>query len=228
MAHLLAFDTSTDVGSVAIFKNGVLHAEELIRSPMNLLIWLSPTIQKILKETNLPVEQVHALAVGIGPGSFTGVRLQLATARAFAQARGIPLYGISGLETLAFQVLPWNGMILSCIDARRGELFYGFFEGRGSSLSLKEELGCLSPDKIVIKAQRYKGSWIVVGENNPFRDALAAGLPEALFADSSGIIKASTIGILAYQKKNILSGDLFAVDPLYLRGSNAEIERKRS
>ncbi len=224
--NLLAFDTSTDVGSVALVQDGILLAEQMIRSPMNLLTWLSPTIQKMLKEAGISPDKLNGLAVGIGPGSFTGIRLQMSTARAFAQVRKVPLYGISGLETLAYQILPYRGYILSCIDARRGELFYGIFEANGDALTIKEEFGCLPPDRVLEKAQKYQGEWIIVGETNPYLEFLLKGLPHSLYANRIGIIRASTIGILAYQKKDQLNGDPFSVQPLYLRASNAEIEKR--
>src|SRR5436189_176541 len=102
---ILAIETSTDCGSVAVLDGMTLLAERFVRAPMKLLSWLSPAINGILEETGVPLSEIGLLASGTGPGSFTGVRLELATARTLSQVVKIPLVGIPSLDALAFGVL---------------------------------------------------------------------------------------------------------------------------
>jgi tRNA threonylcarbamoyladenosine biosynthesis protein TsaB len=223
---ILALDTSTEVGSVAVLENEKLLAQHLLRSPMNLLSWLSPAIRQVLQETGLSLEAVTAIACGIGPGSFTGVRLQLATARTLAQVRGIPLFGVSSLEALAYQVLPFHGTILACVDARRGEVFTGFFQAHGNSMKQAEPFTSLLPEAVIEKLSHYPKSWILVGEANPYKSLFLEKVPSLMEASpNAGIIQASSIGALAWQNRFEQSGDPYSVVPLYLRASNAEIEK---
>lgn len=97
---ILAFDTATDIGTVAVLNNETVLAERSIHAPMSLLTWLVPAIQETLKEAGLSFKDINAIAVGIGPGSFTGIRLGLSTAKTLAQAGSIPLYGIPTTEAL--------------------------------------------------------------------------------------------------------------------------------
>lgn len=96
---ILAFDTCTDIGSVAILENERVLAERSINAPMSLLTWLVPAIEETLKEARLTFTDLDAIAVGTGPGSFTGIRLGLSTAKTLAQVGNLPLYGISIDET---------------------------------------------------------------------------------------------------------------------------------
>lgn len=222
--NLLALETSTEVGSVALFRDGQIRGETLLRAPMNLLTWLSPAIRQILRDASLEARDLDAVAAGIGPGSFTGVRLELATAKTLAQARGLPLYGIASLDALAFQVLPFDGMILACIDARRGELYAGIYKARGNALEQQGGYLCLPPERLVREAARYRGPWCLAGEMNPYQAEMLGGLEDA--RPHAGVVRAYAVGCLAYERRNLISGDLHAVKPLYIRASNAEIERK--
>lgn len=229
MKNLLALDTSTDVGSVAILQDGIVVAETLLRAPMDLLSWLSPTIRQILDKTHLTMQDLNTIAVGTGPGSFTGVRLELATARTLAQVLGIPLFGISSLEALAFQCLPFCGKILSCIDARRGELFTGIFKAEGRVLTRHEDFFAMSPESLIEKIALDEGPWLLVGELNPYKALLLERLKR--MADSgprAGVIRASSIGFLAYEKRFEKPKSTVDVEPIYIRSSQAEIDRIKS
>jgi len=225
---ILAIETSTDIGSVALLDDMTVLAERSMRAPMKLLSWLSPAIAEVLKESGHKLSQVNLIATGIGPGSFTGTRLELATAKTLSQVAKIPLIGVSSLDALAFATLPYRGMILSCIDAKRNELFAGIYASDGSTITQQGDYLCQTKESIVEEASRYKGPWTIVGESNPYESYLLQQLKDATRADeSAGIVKASSIGKLAYLRKNSSSGDLYAVEPLYIRASQAELERAK-
>jgi len=168
------------------------------------------------------------MAAGIGPGSFTGLRLALAAARTLAQVRRIPLYGISSLDALAFQAFPRDGTVISLIDARRGELFAGFYGAGGSNLIQKGDYLCLPKEALVHEAKRHPGPYVIVGVKNPIFSFVLQNLPGAVEAEAEAApARASSIGQLAYSRRHELSGDLYSVLPLYIRPSQAEIEKEK-
>lgn len=201
---LLAIETSTDVGSVAVVHDGTIVRELVCRTPMRLLTWLSPAISEILRDCKLDLKQIDAIATGIGPGSFTGVRLELATARTLAQIRKIPLYGIPSLDALAAAELPYSGTIVSSLDARRGELFAAFYEASDDRLNRIGSYACVSKEKFDDEVEKH---------------------PTPRVAHST--VRAGFTGRLAYARRTESSGDPHAVKPLYIRASQAELERKK-
>ena len=111
---ILSFDTATDVATSALVADGEVLGERTSRA-----VTLLEDVDALLRQAGAHVHDVEALAVGIGPGSFTGVRVGLATARGLALALGIPVAGVSTLDALAAGA---PGAI-PVIDARRGEVF---------------------------------------------------------------------------------------------------------
>jgi len=98
--NILAFDTATGVGTVAILQDETVLAERSIHAPMSLLTWLIPAIQDAMSEAGVTFNDLDAIAVGTGPGSFTGIRLGLSTAKTLAQVGNLPLYGVSTPEAV--------------------------------------------------------------------------------------------------------------------------------
>jgi tRNA threonylcarbamoyladenosine biosynthesis protein TsaB len=124
---ILGFDTATSATAVGVWEPGGLSVERR-DDPISgqrpahagrLLV----LIEEALAVTGLGWDDVERIAVGVGPGGFTGLRLGIATARALAQARGLPLVGVSSLEALAAGAADEEAPIVAVIDARRGEVF---------------------------------------------------------------------------------------------------------
>lgn len=111
---ILAFDTATDVATSALVSDGEVLGERSSRA-----VTLLEDVDALLRQAGTHTRALEALAVGIGPGSFTGVRIGLSTARGLALALGIPVAGVSTLDALA-QGAPGA---LPVIDARRREVF---------------------------------------------------------------------------------------------------------
>lgn len=112
-----------------------------------------------LQRAGLAWEQVDRIAVGVGPGSFTGLRIGIATARALAQGRGLPLVGVSSLEALALGAGDAE-LVLAVLDARRGEAFAAAW--RGGALVLPA--AALSPEALVERVGALAGSPLAVGD----------------------------------------------------------------
>jgi tRNA threonylcarbamoyladenosine biosynthesis protein TsaB len=125
---ILAFDTATDVATSALVSDGEVLGERVSRA-----VTLLEDVDALVRQAGAHTSDIDALAVGIGPGSFTGVRVGLATARGLALALGVPVAGVSTLDALAAGAPG----ALPVIDARRREVFV-----------LQEELRVVAPAEL--------------------------------------------------------------------------------
>lgn len=124
---ILAIDTSSKNASVAITENEEKLIELNNNDEKTHSQKLMPMIDEAFKNTKLSLNDIDLIVCCLGPGSFTGVRIGIATAKAFSDSRNIPVVGISSLEELAYN-LNTEGYICSLIDAGHGNTYTGFFK----------------------------------------------------------------------------------------------------
>jgi tRNA threonylcarbamoyladenosine biosynthesis protein TsaB len=124
---ILALDTATDKGSVALVADAVTVAEIFLESQGTYLTRLLPGVQSLLQDAGREPAALDAVAVSTGPGNFTGLRIGLATAKTLAWSLGCPLVPVPTLEVLAAQ-FPYQSLPIGVVlDAKRGEIFWGLF-----------------------------------------------------------------------------------------------------
>jgi len=233
--NLLAIETATEACSVALLHGGVLidRSELAPRRHAELIL---PMAEELLAEAGIVRKQLDTIAVGQGPGAFTGVRLAISVAQGLALALDIPVVPVSSLAALAMQA-PGNGAaILAAIDARRGEIYAGTFqmgtEGINSRINslrpLMEERVLRASDLILPQAQ----AWNVLGTGwGAYGDAIRERLPSPpRWADGDRYPQACDVARLA--------APLFAAGkgvppeqalPVYLRDKVAlTLEEQRS
>lgn len=121
--YLLAFDTSGKSLSIAILKQDQLLAEKFLNINNQHSVNFLPALKGLLEETNLSFNDISALAVSIGPGSFTGIRIGVSTANTMAFDLNIPIFGISSLKALAEPLLSTDKYLLPAFDARGGRVY---------------------------------------------------------------------------------------------------------
>lgn len=125
--YLLAMDTATRMMGVALLLDGKLKGEFVTNLERNHSVALMPAVQGLLRELSVSPRELDAIAVGQGPGSYTGVRIGVATAKAMAWALQIPLVGISTLQAMAMDSGLYRGWVCPLIDARRGRAYTGLY-----------------------------------------------------------------------------------------------------
>ncbi len=182
----LAFDTATSATAVALRRRDG-RIEEARDDPRagahpGHATRLLPMADQLLREARLAWEQLELLAVGSGPGTFTGLRVGIATARGLAQSLGLPLAAISSPRALAAEAageLAGGGVVLSALDARRGELFVALYDGHGEELAaprplppdevggLLEQAGVAEPLGVGDGAVRYREPLAAAGVRVP-------------------------------------------------------------
>lgn len=137
--NVLAIDTSNQVLGVAICEDGEIKAEYTANIKRNHSVGLMPAIDYIMKETGTEPHQLERIAVAKGPGSYTGVRIGLSTAKTMAWSLNIPIVAVSSLELLAYNNLPADGLVSPFFDARRGLVYCGLYECRNGELKQRIE-----------------------------------------------------------------------------------------
>jgi tRNA threonylcarbamoyladenosine biosynthesis protein TsaB len=192
---ILAFDTATEVATSALVADGEVLGERVSRAST-----VMEDVDALLRQGGVRPDAVDALAVGVGPGSFTGVRIGLATARALAFALDVPVAGVSTLDALAAGA---PGAV-PVVDARRREVFV--LQGREPQVTPPQTLG-VEAGTICIGngAVRYRSTLEAMGAEIP-PDADERHLPRARFH-----------ALLARD-----FGPAEAVEPLYLRLPDAD------
>ena len=131
--YLLAIDTSSKALTVALLRGAECLAEEGMTAERNHSIYLLPVIQRILASCEVVVEQLQAIAVGRGPGSYTGVRIGVTVAKTMAWSLQIPLIGVSSLSALAHGTrghVAGTSLFVPMFDARRGQVYSGLYADR--------------------------------------------------------------------------------------------------
>jgi tRNA threonylcarbamoyladenosine biosynthesis protein TsaB len=179
MPTLIAIETSTENCSAALLRDGaLLERSEL--APRRHAALILPMIESLLDEAGVSRHDLDAVAVGRGPGAFTGVRLAISVAQGLALGLDIPVIPVSSLAALAQDVPPGDASILAAIDARMGEVYAGAF--RRKSDGLVESLGAESvgPASMLVlpDVSNYtNGQWSVVGSGwIAYHDALTSRL----------------------------------------------------
>lgn len=132
--NILAIDTSNQVLGVAILRDGQILGEVVTNLKKNHSFRLMPAINSLMNEVLMTPEQLDKIAVAKGPGSYTGVRIGLSTAKTMAWALGIPIAGVSSLETLAYQGRFFDSYVCAFFGARRGLVFSGVYRWHNGKL----------------------------------------------------------------------------------------------
>jgi len=126
---VLGIDTSTPIGSVALIDDDNLVAEHTLNIVQAHSARLMPAIDTVLKWGDITADALDGCAVGIGPGSFTGIRIGVATIKSLCYAVDKPIVGVSTLEAVAYNLRGTNGIICPLLDARRSEIYGAIFHG---------------------------------------------------------------------------------------------------
>lgn len=222
---VLAIDTSTLVSSVAVIEDNVVLGELSLNQEMTHSENLVPMVDEVLRNIQLDLGEIDLYAVAVGPGSFTGLRIGLATIKTFAHLFDRPLVGVSTLEGLAYSLVG-NETIVSMIDARRDRVYASVYRGR-TGLDLVHEEGIYPMDDLLEILGDYEN--IVVNGNGSliFEDRLKENLGERVRMAPTNLrgCRASSIAELGLRKyKEGQRDDYFTIAPEYLRETQAQRE----
>jgi len=220
-AKILAFDTSSARGSVALLEGAELRAELRLNSLQTHSALLLSSIDFLLGRVGWALGDLNLVGVGIGPGSFTGIRIGIATALGFAQSLSIPFSGISGLDALVHQFSFPDGNVAAVLDAHRSQVYCAEYVSRKGRIRASKKSTLLNVSDLErLLADRHT---YIVG------DLKACGLDEAKGSPAgwarpviADLFLAASIGRLALsRKRNWRSGEAIIAEPMYIRPPDA-------
>ncbi|MDD5771344.1 MAG: tRNA (adenosine(37)-N6)-threonylcarbamoyltransferase complex dimerization subunit type 1 TsaB [Candidatus Omnitrophica bacterium] len=155
---ILAIDTATRFLCLGLYVDGKLY-EYNLEAGRKLSAVLAPSIQRVLEAAKVKIRDIGYFACGLGPGSFTGMRIGLATIKGLSIVRDKPVAGISTLDIMAENVTQDNILIVPAVDARRGLIYCCSYRKEKGILKRKSEYGLLSPDEFT---RRFSGKKAVI------------------------------------------------------------------
>jgi tRNA threonylcarbamoyladenosine biosynthesis protein TsaB len=222
---ILAVDTSTASGSIALLDGTRLMAEWTLQSAQTHNRRLLKNIDWFLSELEWTLEQLDGFGVTIGPGSFTGLRIGVTTLKTLAWATRKPLIGVPSLEALAAPFGYAAFPVCPLVDARKGELYHAFYQpDEKGRLRL---LGAFQVDSAERVADKIQGPTIFCGDGWTLcREFFAKRLGDLAVPGSGpdNVIRASHVGSLAWKRLQDQQGeDPMTCVPLYVRPSEAEM-----
>lgn len=224
--RILALDTATLPASVAVVGDGAAVSgdgaaplQHVQQDDRRTDAWVGTAVMECLREAGLGVADLDGLACSVGPGTFTGIRVGIATALGMAAPRGLPVAGIRTLDALALLGLQRAAIVVACIDARRGQVYAALYE-RGAEdsalLPLPTAWGpaVCQPEEVADLLASRSPAPLLIGSGAGLIDAPSPG-PPAL---------AAAIGALAVRAWNGGGGSPSAwpsPEPVYLRPPDA-------
>jgi len=222
--HILGIETSTTTGSVAVVSEDGVIAQYSLNIEVTHSERLMSTVDRVLTDTGLTIDDMDGYAVAIGPGSFTGLRIGLAAVKGLALVTGKPVAAVPTLEALAWNVPYAAYPVCPMLDARKNEVYAAMYRFEGTTLVHVMAEAVLSLPHL---SERISGKALFTGEaSHLFREEIVNLFGDrALFAPVSAILpSAATVAEIGLAMiKSGKQSDLDSVTPMYIRRSEAEV-----
>lgn len=216
---ILALETATDPGSVALWCDGEVIARSCPDGRSNSETLL-PLADSMLREAGLSFADLNGVAFGMGPGSFTGLRVTCGAAQGLAVARDLPLLGIGTLEAMA--LASGGERVIVALDARMGEVYYGMYVHG----ALQGEIGVYAPDTVPLPES---SGWLACGNGLSSYPTLCERLGSAVETWKPEIMPSAeaVVRLAAQRLEGGESIDPADAAPLYVRNKVAQTVAER-
>lgn len=221
---ILGIETSTGQSSVALVGTDGVVASASLGVPRRHGEFVAPAVEFCLHQAGVGADRVTGVAVGLGPGLYTGLRVGIATAQTFAAARDLPVVGLSGLDVIGFQARHVRRLIGAVIDARRGELFWALYRAVPGGVQRQTDLRVGPAEQFAAELEATGEECLVIGDGlSRARDELRrVGIDEAdTFAAVPDAAHLAELARPRFEREETQRpADLL---PIYLRHADAKI-----
>ena len=228
--NILAFDTASSSGAVAIMKDGAIIAHTQLYIGLTHSEQLLPAVDDLMQLTGMKMAQLDAIAITAGPGSFTGLRIGFSTAKGMALGLKKPLIPLSTLDVLAQNGAAVRGLIVPIMNARRKQVYTAVYRSNGQEITRQSDYQAIAIADLLQEIKAVAGAPLVyfTGDGvDVFADAVRDTLGEqAVLAEGCRkFVCADALALLA-EKEAAAWADLHGmrVEPMYLRESEAVIK----
>jgi len=224
--RILSLDTATEVAACAVIENNNLLGETILNYKKQHSVILMPMIDSLLKNLNLSLKDIDGFVVSKGPGSFTGLRIGMATIKGLSQGTKKPFVSVSTLDALAYNMCYTSGIICPVLDALRGNVYTALYTFEGSTLKQISDHMVVSVEELITILSQYNQPVCFIGDGIQKNKELLNSIDKVSFAPSNlNIVRASSLGELGLQLLSQgVEESLHNSGPVYLRKSQAERE----
>ncbi len=225
--RILTIDTTTNLGSVALVEDNVLVGQLDLNLPLTHNQRLINTLKALLDFANITLDTIDLFAVVKGPGSFTGVRIGVATAKGLAYALNKPLIGINGLDAIAHNFPYTSYLICPIIDARKRQIFTAFYEAKDGQIKRISDYQSITPESL-LKGLRRKTIFAGTGVD-VYQEIIKEKMKDRCLFPPAQLQRIHPQTIARLAQEALAQGenaDPIAVVPFYIRPSDAELNRK--
>ena len=224
---ILSLDTATQAATCAILDDDKVLGEITFNYKKQHSQILMPMIDDLFKNTQMSIGDIDAFVASKGPGSFTGLRIGMATVKGLSQGSKKPFVTVSTLDSLAYNLAYTSGIICPILDALRDNVYTALYNFDNNDFNQTLDYVNISIDELINILKDKDCNITFVGDGVPkFKEKLIANLPNISFAPAHlNLAKASSLGELGL--KLLTSGvkdDIYAAIPIYLRKPQAERE----
>lgn len=224
---ILSIDSATQSATCAILDDNKVLAEITFNYKKQHSQILMPIIDQLFKNTEMNINDIDAFVASKGPGSFTGLRIGMATIKGLSQGTKKPFVTVSTLDSLAYNLAYTSGIICPILDALRDNVYTALYTFDNNELNRISDYVNISVDELITILKDKDCNISFVGDGTvKFKEKLIANLPKINFAPAHlNLAKASSLGELGLKLlSNEIFDDLYASVPIYLRKPQAERE----
>ncbi|MCR5176691.1 MAG: tRNA (adenosine(37)-N6)-threonylcarbamoyltransferase complex dimerization subunit type 1 TsaB [Anaerovibrio sp.] len=223
---ILAMDTATMVSGVAVADNKKLLAEIIVENKLTHSETLLPNVEKVMAMAGVTRGDLEAVAVSIGPGSFTGLRIGLAAAKAIAYGLNIPLVGIPTMEGMAWHY-PMPGItVAGFVDAQKGNVYTAHYKWNGIAFDETRKIEVVSLEQAINLCGEINTPVVAVGDMAEKKLTKMDDLPDNLIIPPQHMLMPRAANIAMAGLKKLADGvkeSVMDMEPIYIRKSEAEV-----
>ena len=223
---ILAIETATQVSSVAIATEDKVLAEINMQAKLTHSETLMPHIAEALKMSGEQKENLEAIAISIGPGSFTGLRIGLAAAKSMAYALDIPIVAVPTLKAMGYNLWNYDGLTIALLDAQKGNVYAEGYAWQDSEMVTEIKLEVMSFAELLEIAEGFEQPVTLMGDvlREKFLKKYTLPANVNLAPPRFRMPQAASVAALGYEMlKNNETANVMDLEPMYIRRSEAEV-----
>ncbi|WP_337999146.1 tRNA (adenosine(37)-N6)-threonylcarbamoyltransferase complex dimerization subunit type 1 TsaB [Desulfofalx alkaliphila] len=225
---MLGIEAATPVAGVAVIDEKKVLSERFVNNKRTHSVNLLPMVKAAIEEAGINKEELACIAVSAGPGSFTGLRIGMTTAKTLAQVWNIPVAAVPTLDALAYSLAGYKGLICPILNARKNEVYAAVYRGRPGELERLAGPMAVSCGELMEELKKWTDDVLFLGDGiDLYREQLLQELGERVFfapravALPRGAVVAE-LGLEMYKRQRVASP--LEVTPEYIRPSEAEVK----